>query len=128
MDVDDRGVTAEKDDHRETVLIKTNADGSPKCPGTYKFYLNNFSAASGGTDNFPSVIVEVKKYDANTNVTFSASYTSDDSGGSKFWRVFSLDSSGSIENINAFDDNCGNLIAEIGGGTGSGKCSNSSVE
>ena len=115
LDLDNLGVVADGPEHRETIVLKLKNDGSTKCTGTYKFYLNNFSARDTSTNrNFPVVNVAVVK----NGVSF-AKYDSSDTGGNKYWGVFSVATDGSISTLNQYNDNCETIFSEM---SGEGKC------
>ena len=118
LDLDDRGVLTDGNDHMETMYLKLNSDGTTKCNGTYKFYVNNFDADALDNDNFPDVSIVVIK-----GQEVIAEYESSDTTGNKFWNVFSVNSSGELTSINEYVDDCGDSIPEINNGTGFEKCS-----
>lgn len=115
LDLDDLGKVSDGPGHRETVVLKLKGNGSTKCTGTYKFYLNNFSSGSTATNgNFPSTKVKIVKDGENF-----AEYDSADTGGNKYWGVFSVASDGSISVLSQYNDDCETLFSEM---SGTGKC------
>lgn len=115
LDLDDLGTVSDGPGHRETVVLKLKGDGSTKCTGTYKFYLNHFNSGNTSTNsNFPSTNVKIVK----DGESF-AEYDSADTGGNKYWGVFSVASDGSISALNEYNDDCENMFSEM---SGEGKC------
>ena len=116
LDLDDRGRSqdlerqhpipnAEK--HMETMKIKIDSDGLPKCTGVYHFYLNNYNKI----DSYKVLEVNVQVL---KNGSLVREYNAtDEVVDNKFWGVFDILADGSISDVLKEEETCTNIYPEV---------------
>ena len=107
LDLDDTGADS---NNTETVRIQMEGT-STKCGGDYFFYVHNYDFDPAAPKLFSEFMAKVIVMKDGVTVK---TYTAEDSGeAKKYWNIFKINSSGDIQDINEFSNDCTEQIPQV---------------